>query len=303
MGLFSRPLVALSLSEHDGEHDGELLRYASQALLPGCEEVRFAHVVGDAAGIGLDRDGEKSLRDRMHARVAADFQAGASRCAYDVVPGARLDGLLSLAVAHRNDLILLGHRRDRKGQRSLARRLAMVAPCSVWLVPEGARCALEQILVPVDFSDASAQALSLATELASRIGLSSCRALHVVFDPSTVRYDEHVAEILGREEAAFARLLAAVDRHGVRVETVVEESARPAGTILRVAEATGTDLIAMSTRGRSAAAAVLLGSVTSEVMARTTTPLLAIKQFGARLGLLDTLLDPGTWQRPVPKTN
>jgi outer membrane protein OmpA-like peptidoglycan-associated protein len=53
------------------------------------------------------------------------------------------------------DLILVGHGRGHSGKRALARRLAMKAPCSVWVVPEGAPARLNRILVPVDFSDPS----------------------------------------------------------------------------------------------------------------------------------------------------
>jgi nucleotide-binding universal stress UspA family protein len=299
MSVFTRPLVALSLSAPDAE----LLRYAALALLPGRpEEVRFAHVAGAREG-GLPPVEERALRERMEAEVRASFGGEGVRTPCDVVQGSRLDSLLSLAVAHGHDVIVLGHRRGRQGRRSLARRLAMVAPCSIWLAPEGSRCALEEILVPVDFSSCSADALSLAAAIAAERGLRRCRAVHVSFDPSTVRYDEHVAEILGKEEAAFADLVAGVDRRGVAIETLVEESAQPARAILRVAERTRADLIVMNTRGRSRAAAVLLGSVTSEVMAATTAPLLAVKHFGAHMSVLQALLSHRKWEERTPKTN
>ena len=47
----------------------------------------------------------------------------------------------------------------------------------------------------------------------------------------------------------------------------------------------------MSTRGRSRSSAILLGSVTEEVIISTRIPLLVVKHFGARMGLLEALLD------------
>jgi nucleotide-binding universal stress UspA family protein len=179
----------------------------------------------------------------------------------------------------------------------------MVAPCSVWLVPEGAPDRLTRILVPVDFSSHSADALGVGTSLAAENGHPECLAVHVFFDPSTVRYDEHAEEVLGYERAAFETMLAATDCHGVRVEAVFEESTRPPQAILRVSQERGCDLIVMNTRGRSRSAAVLLGSVTSETMAATTMPLLAVKRFGSRLTLMQALLNHRFWEAPAPKSN
>ena len=50
----------------------------------------------------------------------------------------------------------------------------------------------------------------------------------------------------------------------------------------------------MGTRGRSRSAAILLGSVTEETIIETGLPLLAVKHFGARMGVLQALLDRGS---------
>jgi hypothetical protein len=58
----------------------------------------------------------------------------------------------------------------------------------------------------------------------------------------------------------------------------------------------------MSTRGRSQAASVLLGSTTSDVIAGTHVPLLAVKHYGSKMTLLEALLNHRLWE-PAPKTN
>jgi hypothetical protein len=58
----------------------------------------------------------------------------------------------------------------------------------------------------------------------------------------------------------------------------------------------------MNTRGRSRAASVLLGSTTSETMADTAVPLLAVKHHGSRMRLLEALLNHRVWERKGPKT-
>jgi nucleotide-binding universal stress UspA family protein len=293
MTAFDRPLVALSLTEADES----LLAYAaSRARSLEWNDILFAHVSPDEPAPWGTR-----LRDAVERVFAAPKHARGH--AFHAVQGARLDQILGLAVEHRRDLIVLGHRRIRSGRRSLARRLAMVAPASVWLVPEGAAPAVNNILVPIDFSQPSADALAVAISVARAHGLDRLRAAHVFFDPSTIRYDEHVTEIVGQEEAAFDQFVAGIDTSGIQVEPVFVEGTRTARDILDLAARSPTDLIVMSTRGRSHAAGVLLGSVTSDTLAATSIPLLAVKHFGSRLTLREALVNHRIWEQPSPKTN
>ena len=300
MPVFSRPKVALSLTKADEQ----LLPYtALLARWMGWEAVDFAHIVPP------DRHTQawdpKPWEDRLQDEVRRMFGPPPPPCRanFHVVRGSRIDQMIGLAVEHERDLIVLGHRRMRSGRRSLARRLAMLAPCSVWLVPEDSPPVVANILVPIDFSSHSADSLATAVAIARAGGLSSLRTVHVFFDPSSIRYDEHVDEILGQEESAFETFLAGVDTQGVRVEPIFQESTHPAEAILRLAENCGSDLIVMSTRGRSHAASVLLGSVTSQTMSATKIPLLAVKHYGSKLTLLEALLNHRIWETEPPKTN
>jgi SulP family sulfate permease len=293
MNKFERPLVALSLTEED---EG-LLQYAGMLVERlGWADLDFVHVAAKDSHRWLEplREavhryfGETKLPDE-HSLHAAD--------------GARLDEILRIAVDHKRDLLLVGHRRTRSGRRSLARRLAMVSPASVWLVPDESPARISNILAPVDFSESSADAFAVAIGIARANGLDRLHAVHVYFDPSTVRYDEHVREVVGQEEEAFEKFLAGIDTQGVEVETILVEGTQTAEDILQTAEQLGSDLIVMNTRGRSHAASVLLGSTTSEAMAATTVPLLAVKHYGSRMTLLEALLNHRIWDQPSPKTS
>jgi hypothetical protein len=48
---------------------------------------------------------------------------------------------------------------------------------------------------------------------------------------------------------------------------------------------------------------VLLGSVTSDTLAATPVPLLAVKHFGGRMTVLQTLLNHRMWEERAPKMN
>jgi len=300
MTAFHRATVALSLTEPDAE----LLRYcAVVADLGGCRQFDFVHVVAPPDPEAMSH--EQALLRKMHDEIRAHFapEVVNLKTSVHVRTGARIDALIGFAAEQESDLILLGHRKTRTGRRSLARRLAMVAPCSVWMVPEGAPARISRVLAPIDFSDHSAASLSLAAWIAHLQGLTECLAVHVFFDPSTIRYDEHVEEVRGREQEAFNQFIETVDCHGVHVTPVFEESANVAHAILRVAAHHAADLIVLSTRGRSRAAAILLGSVTSQVLMESQLSTLAVKQFGAQLDVLHALFDKQFWREWSPKSN
>jgi nucleotide-binding universal stress UspA family protein len=292
MSVFERPLVALSLTEEDQSVMAYVRHLAGRLEW---HELDFVHV---------SRSAEAHLLDRMRSAFRSHFEnASIDDRSLHALEGPLLDQLLRVITEHERDLIVVGHRRARSGRRSIARRLATVSPASVWLVPEGALPQVTNILAPIDFSDHSADALSVAVQIAQAHDLDRVQALHVYVDPSTIRYDEHVEEILGQEEAAFDQLLTRVDTDGVEVEPIFVEGTRTTQEILRTAQQHRCDLIVMNTRGRSRAAGVLLGSTTSDTMAATMVPMLAVKHFGARMSLLQALTNHRLWDQPSPKTN
>ncbi len=300
MNPFSKPLVALSLTEPDVG----LLQYAAHlARVFQWTDVHFAHVVPERRGHQSWNPDATLATLREEVNRGFGEPAPNSRSCFHAVPGSRIDQLVALSVDHERDLVLLGHRRMRSGRRSLARRLAMVSPCSVLLVPEGSRAGIRGILAPIDFSDDSADALSVAASIAQANHLKHVEALHVFFDSSTIRYDEHVEDVLGQERAAFEKFVRKIDTKGICVEPIFHESTHPAEAILRVAERHESDLIVIATRGRSHAASVLLGSTTSETMAASKLPVLAVKHHGRRMTLLDVLRSHRFWEKKVPKTN
>jgi SulP family sulfate permease len=279
---FRRILVPLACTGSDRT----LLDYASMiAGWDGGIAFYFAHAL-PSAGLAEQRE----LLDQMRAATPESLATSGAAITYSVLVGERLDALLQFAAAERADLILLGHRRSRSGRRSLARRLAMTAPCSVWLVPEGSPARLECVLAPFDLSRRSADALGVATSIAAAAGLDECLALHVRFNSALVTFEEYQEIEMAEEQEAFHLFVAPVDLHGVDVVPVYEESANVAAAIDRIADRKNCDLIVMGTRGRSTAAAVLLGSETEQIIIGSRRPVLAVKHFGARLRLLQVLL-------------
>jgi nucleotide-binding universal stress UspA family protein len=242
-----------------------------------------------------------------HDRALAELQAAvqvhfadvpaSAQIAYDVLPGPLVDRLLAHAAEKGVDLLFVGDHGGPADRKRLARRLAMKAPCSVWLVPEGSPATLQRVLIPIDFSEPAADSLRVATSLARLSGDAECLVLHAYFNEAVITYEEYDQVLRGQEKQAYQQFIAPINCQGVKVTPLFEEGVNAAHVIGRVVERHGVDLIVMATRGRSRSAAILLGSVTEEMILETRVPLLAVKHFGARLGVLQALLDRRFWHR------
>jgi nucleotide-binding universal stress UspA family protein len=289
--------------------DSALIRYAAVlASLGRTREVHFVHVAEPSQP-------SARLRDQMRAQVEAHFIGTPARIECDVLHGSLTDRLLAHVTELQADLIIIGSKKHKLGA-----RLAMVAPCSVAVVPNQFPPTLSHLLVAFDFSEGAEHTLQWATALAAGDPSIRVTALHVITHESTDLFgDSETAE----EQAERMRaILAGANRHGVSVTPRLVDVSRTtdvgrshrfslpasiqgidvAQTILSEAEACGADCIAMSTRGRSRSASILLGSVTEKVIERATVPLLVGKRSAENLGLASILLGRAGWSEPV-KTN
>jgi nucleotide-binding universal stress UspA family protein len=85
--------------------------------------------------------------------------------------------------------------------------------------------------------------------------------------------------VIQKEAADRALELArqAAERLGVEVEGVWQENVSPADGIVNTATERGCDLIAMASHGRRGLRRLILGSVASEVLARSPVPVLVAR--------------------------
>lgn len=134
----------------------------------------------------------------------------------------------------------------------------------------------ERILVPIDDSDRSAEALEFAFD---RNPEATVIALHV-HEPV---YGEGFAWREGKEESRdddveelFARVEEIAQRHGAELETVSSEG-KPSDEIIEYTEENPIDAIVMGSHGRSGASRVLLGSVAETVTRRSPVPVTVVR--------------------------
>jgi nucleotide-binding universal stress UspA family protein len=135
-----------------------------------------------------------------------------------------------------------------------------------------------KILCPVDFSEVSAKALKVASQI-GRIFSSDLQVMHVLTDniikkkvPPGKDLEKVTKELLKQAGDNLADLLAG---SGIGKEGTIEEG-EPHDEILSAAREKDADLIVMGARGRSFMGGILIGSVTDAVLKSSPCPVLVI---------------------------
>jgi nucleotide-binding universal stress UspA family protein len=241
-----------------------------------------------------DEDLQERLQDRMDA-VFAEADVSDLRITRTIERGeVAAEGILDYAEEHAVDLIVLGTH-GRRGLRrmmmgSVATEVVRHAACPVLTVREHDRPfpdeAVDGILVPLDLSDYSRDALPYAKDLAAQYDGTRLHLLHVFedLDLPPIYGDVHnpllgtFPEIRDKVEAQMQQWLDETGGPDVPV-TLQVESGPSVGTILDYVETHGIDLVVLTTHGRSGLERFLLGSVAERVMQRAPCPVYLIPSF------------------------
>ena len=182
-------------------------------------------------------------------------------------------GVLLHLARHGVDLVVVGTRGRSELEAfllgSTSDGLVHHAPCSVLLVRERAgespEHPLGKLLVAVDGSPLSRQAVQVSAEVARRFG-SQVLLLHVL-EPGRRR--STAARILAEAEAALADC-------GCPVQTRLAQG-RPEEHIVQAAAPEGTDLVALGSRWVGTVQALFMGSVSDRVAHHAPCPVLIVR--------------------------
>ena len=213
-----------------------------------------------------------------------------------IVTGIPSEEVVSYARAEETELIVVGTRGKTGLEHvllgSTAERIVRMAPCPVLTVPtagprltgcastEHPNSAPKRMLVPVDFSDCSLDAVEYGALIAQR-SHASMTLLHVL-EPVSYGLDftfPHPAQRESIKTALTKRLSDLVSaltssRPLIRLPDL---GGLPADSILDAAMAPGVDLIAMGTHGRRGLSHALFGSVAESVLRRSSCPVLTVR--------------------------
>jgi nucleotide-binding universal stress UspA family protein len=195
------------------------------------------------------------------------------------------------------DLIVMGtHGRRGLGHLllvSVAEEVVRVASCPVLTIREHEEPtpieAIEQILVPVDFSGHSKKALAYAKEMAATYN-ARLHLLHVIEDvkypafymSGRLSYFDIVPEVEAKSREALKKFLEDAGMSEATADIHVIEG-HAAGDIVKFAASHSIDLVVIATHGLTGLDHFLLGSVTEKVVRRAPCPVFTVKAFGKSL--------------------
>jgi len=238
---------------------------------------------------------EERQRDTAEqlAEVARRLTLPADAVVHQPIAGIPSRLICAAAMMHDADLIVLGTH-GRTGLEhillgSTAERVLTIAPCPVLTVREAKSSEgqlhrmpknFEQVVVPVDFSDCSLDALEYGIQIAKAMR-ARLTVVHVL-EPVTYGLDCMLAHAAERDpKFAKERMQALASRirtYGLVVGETIG-GGLPADSIVEWARDAKCDLIIMGTHGRRGISHLLKGSVAEAVLRRAPCPVLAVKRF------------------------
>ena len=141
----------------------------------------------------------------------------------------------------------------------------------------------KRILVPMDGSPVAEAVLPHVKPLAQAFD-TEIILLHVMVEPaeafavrsSPLSPPRSIQKIQSQTKAYLKKVCARLEKDGVRASYLIRQGGVPE-TILEVAEIMQANVIAMSTHGHSLTRLFLLGSVTYQVVRRSSLPVMVIR--------------------------
>ena len=206
----------------------------------------------------------------------------------EILRGIPAQQINETALALKSDLVVMGTR-GRTGLAhvllgSTAEGVVRGAPCPVLTVrsvaPGHPPVRVTRILMPVDFSDCSLEAMEYAVQAAKEFA-ASVTILHVI-EPASYGLDftlSHAGDAKRTTEALDKRLgefTALFKGQGLTAQHQLRSGA-PGAEIPEVARVVDADLIVMGTHGRRGFSHLVSGSVAEAVLRHAPCPVLTVK--------------------------
>ena len=144
------------------------------------------------------------------------------------------------------------------------------------------------ILIPTDGSELAHKAvvhgLGLAKSVGAKVTALTVEASFNVYDvpPSQMAkmsgaFEEYAEQVKKHAAQVLSKVADEAKAAGVPCETLQVTQDRPFESIVAISKDKGCDLIVMASHGRTGIAAMLLGSVTTKVLAHTAIPVLVCR--------------------------
>lgn len=293
MYLYKRLVVGLAFTETDES----TIRYAAMiSRLAKSEKVLFVHAVRNFQTLEtIHKEYPKLLepidvftKKQMQAEVGKYFNGlPETTLEYEVVEGSPKLELLRVCKEQEIDLLIIGKTATNFEDTKLPIKIARKVSCSALVVPAKAAPKIQNILVPIDFSDNAKDAIETGLNFAAAAGITNINCVHIYTVPigyhqSGKSYEELFGKAIKEQaEKNCTEFLAQIARKGLSITPLFAQNNDVAEGVKKIIEQNQIDLILVGARGKEALAGLLMGSVTRALIKTTSIPLISVKRKGA----------------------
>jgi len=190
------------------------------------------------------------------------------------------------AESHRIDLIVIGNQGESFFRElflgTTASKTLLTGRHPLLITKQEPRAPYKHMLVPVDFSKSSLDALDLAVKVVAQASIHVLHAVEVPFEQGmkhTGFYEEwvdiHRDEMLNRALDGMEKIVENYARNNIQVIPIIEHGL-PSAIIREKAQSLDIDLIVIGKRGETELDDALLGSVTKHVLYETACDVLVV---------------------------
>lgn len=237
---------------------------------------------------------DEAAQRKLQQLVDEHFDGPAStEVSQEVAQGSPVYETLKRSQKLDTDLILI----DRVAHdESLAIKLARKSTSSLLILPGEVEPSFANILVPIDFSSYSSDALDVAFAFAQAQNTPKITVHHAFSLPhghhkATVSEDAFAASVHEYTKKQMREYLGQQDTRGIESELHLVQNPLVVESIREATETLGSDLVLVGSRGRNAVASLLLGNNAEAVIQSTDVPLIIVKKKGSGQTLLKALLE------------
>jgi len=300
MPAFNRIIVTLDQSSMDDV----ILKYIS-TFYPYLvsEEIIFVHVekVLDISPELLKEYSAIDLLSREDSRnhledALSKFSFEGIKTKTYLLQGSPIEEVLKLSSEESADLIVMGRKKTLKGSGIVSSHIARESHCSLLFVTEHFHNSLENILVPVDFSNHAAIAFNQAKLIAdgaqAKVSIVNLFEVPVGYYKTGKSFEDFALIMEGHAVTDFQNFVKAYDlpQH-LECSYLLNDDQSKGGLITNYAKNNAHDLIVIGSKGRTKSAAILLGSIAEKILyLQSSIPVLITKNKGENMGFFEALM-------------
>ncbi|UII24214.1 universal stress protein [Fulvivirga ligni] len=300
---FKNVFVGLDTSEIDVT----LVKFASfMADHTSAEKITFVNIVRNLnipANVRkefpeIEETALKERKDKIKVTVKEHFKPEKKVKVVYLIKKGQTGTFLDVANKSKADLIIIGQKKGPDATGVTTMRLARRASCNLLIVPDNVEPKVDKLLVPVDFSSYAKLAVEQTIDFAVRTGSKSeiiCQNVYTV--PAGYHYTgktfEEFGEIMKKNaQENFEKFIKKIKTRDIpiRAEYDLDTNDNLASDIYELADSEKVDFVIIGAKGRTAAAALFLGSLAEKMVnEKMNQPLLVVRFKGKNAGLIETL--------------